>query len=208
MYILFIVSVIGMICIIPVYFLSVEHLKFQHKFGKEKAIKLTEIFGLISGWGFFIFLFGIWISPQPRFLLAIFYSNPILIYILNFTFPLFHLIISIPLILIAIWFGIVGVKEVTLKVAETHRPNKIITNGIYSKIRHPQYFGAIIAHIGFSFLLSSFYSLLFTPFIVVIIYTLSWKEEKELLNEFGKEYEDYKKNTPMLLPRIRIKVKK
>jgi protein-S-isoprenylcysteine O-methyltransferase Ste14 len=195
----------GMICIIPIYFLSVEHSKFQEKYGKKKAIKLTEIFGLISGWGFFIFLFGIWISPQPRFLLAVFYFNPVVISILSFTIPLSHLIISIPLILIAIWFGIVGVKAVTLKVAETHKTDKIIITGIYSKIRHPQYFGAMLAHIGFSFLLSSYYSILITPLITLIIYVLSWKEEKELLKEFGEEYEVYKKNVPMLFPKIRTK---
>jgi protein-S-isoprenylcysteine O-methyltransferase Ste14 len=205
MYIFFIISVIGMICIIPVYFLSVEHLKFQEKYGREKAIKLTEIFGLISGWGFFIFLFCIWISPQPRFLLKVFFLNPVVIPILSFTIPLFHLITSIPLILIAVWFGIVGVKAVTLKVAETHRPEKIITTGIYSRIRHPQYFGALLAHIGFSFLLSSYFSILITPLIALIIYILSWKEEKELLKEFGEEYEVYKKNVPMLFPKIRTK---
>jgi protein-S-isoprenylcysteine O-methyltransferase Ste14 len=33
------------------------------------------------------------------------------------------------------------VKEVTLKVAETHRTEKIVTRGVYSIVRHPQYLG-------------------------------------------------------------------
>ena len=106
------------------------------------------------------------------------------------------------------WSGIVGVKEVTLKVAETHKPEKVINTGIYSKIRHPQYFGAIISHIGISILLSSFYSLLTTPLIILLIYLMSWKEEKELMREFGKEYEDYKKAVPMLIPRLKKRKEK
>jgi len=101
------------------------------------------------------------------------------------------------------WLGIAGVKEITLKVAETHQPKKIITTGIYSIIRHPQYFGAILAHVGISILLSSLYSLLSTPLIIIFNYLISWKEEKELIKEFGKDYEDYKKNVPILIPKLR-----
>jgi len=39
------------------------------------------------------------------------------------------------------WFGIKGVTETTLKVAETHRPDRIVTTGVYSIVRHPQYLG-------------------------------------------------------------------
>ncbi|MFW9821281.1 MAG: methyltransferase family protein, partial [Candidatus Thorarchaeota archaeon] len=168
-------------------------------------LKITRIYGLISGWGFFIFLFGIWFSPQPHFHTNIFPFDPLLIPFINFSIPIFHLIISVPLVLLSVWFGIVGVKEVTLKVAETHKPEKINTTGIYSKIRHPQYFGAILAHLGFSFLFSSLYSLIATPFVVLIIFIISWKEEKELLREFGIEYESYKKIVPMLFPKMKSK---
>ncbi len=205
MYIVFLICIIGIIALIPIYFLSVEHLKFQEKYGEKKGLKIAEIYGLISGWGFFIFLFGIWISDQPTFEIPIFQYN---LYLFGYSIPLFHLIISIPLILVGAWFGIVGVKEVSLKVAETHRPKEVIKTGIYSKIRHPQYFGAILAHIGISFLLSSFYSILSTPIVIVVVYLFSWKEEKELMREFGKEYGDYKNNVPMLTPTIRLKKQK
>ncbi|MHA2184305.1 MAG: methyltransferase family protein [Promethearchaeota archaeon] len=203
MYIFFYISVIGIIAIIPVYFLSLEHSKFQEKYGKAKGLKLTTIFGMISGWFFFIFLFGIWISPQPTFIIPLFQSLTLIIPVVNVSIPILHMVISIPLISFAMWYGIIGVKKLTLKVAETHRPEKIVNTGIYSKIRHPQYFGAILAHLGFSILLSSLYSVLSSPFIIVLIYIISWKEEKELLAEFGQEYEEYKKKVPMLVPKIR-----
>ncbi len=55
--------------------------------------------------------------------------------------------------------------------------------------------------------MSAMYSLLFTPLMFVIVYLISRKEEKELIREFGEEYEDYKKNVPMLIPRIRNRQK-
>ncbi len=108
--------------------------------------------------------------------------------------------------MIGAWFGIIGVKEITLKVAETHRPEKIIDTGIYTRIRHPQYFGAIISHLGISILLSSLFSLVSTPIIILLIYIMSWKEEKELFKEFGIQYEEYKKKVPMLIPRLRRQI--
>ncbi len=204
MYIFFFICIAGMLLLIPIYFLSVEHLRLQKKYGEKKGLKITEIFGLISGWGFFIFLFGIWISFQPKFEIPFFQYN---LNIIGLQIPLFHLILAVPVISTGAWFGIVGVKKVTLKVAETHRPEKVISTGIYSRIRHPQYFGAILSHIGVTILLSSLYSLLSTPLIIFLIYLFSWKEEKELIREFGKEYEVYKKKVPMLLPRIRSKSK-
>jgi len=203
MYILFFICMLGIILIAPIHFLSVGHLKLQEKYGKQKGTQIAKIFGLISGWGFFIFLIGIWISPQPRFIIPIFQKISILIPIINFSIQLFHLIISIPFLIFGAWLGIAGVKEITLKVAETHQPKKIITTGIYSIIRHPQYFGAILAHVGISILLSSLYSLLSTPLIIIFNYLISWKEEKELIKEFGKDYEDYKKNVPILIPKLR-----
>jgi protein-S-isoprenylcysteine O-methyltransferase Ste14 len=93
------------------------------------------------------------------------------------------------------------VKQTTLKVAETHRAEEVVTSGVYSLVRHPQYLGGLLAHVGISFLLSAWLSLLFTPLVVVLLYVVSRKEEEELVKEFGKEYEDYKKKVSMFMPR-------
>mgnify|MGYP001092258568 CR=1 FL=1 len=203
MYIWFLICVLAVIAVIPLHFLSVEHLKLQEKYGKNKGTKIGEILGLISGWGFFFFWIGIWVSPQPRFAIQILHNKSVLVPVVNFSIPLFHLIISIPFLVLGAWIAIKGVKEVTLKVAETHRTEKVVTTGVYSIVRHPQYLGALLAHVGISILLSAAYSLLFTPLMVLLIYLISRKEEEELTKEFGKEYEHYKKKVPMLIPRLR-----
>jgi protein-S-isoprenylcysteine O-methyltransferase Ste14 len=197
----FFICVLGAIAVLPVHFLSVEHLKLKGRYGKKKGTKIGNILGLISGWSFFLFWLGIWVSPQPRIVFPFFQNLTTLILILNFSIPLLNLIISIPIIILGAWFGIKGVQQTTLKVAETHKTEKIVTAGVYSVVRHPQYFGGLLAHVGVSFLLSAWYSLIVTPLMIVLVYLISKKEEKELIREFGKEYKDYQKKVPMLIPR-------
>lgn len=207
MYIWFFVCVLGVIAVMPVHFLSVEHLKLQDRYGEEKGTSIGKIFGVVSGWGFFLFWFGIWISPQARFAVPILLNLSIVIPSIDFSIPLLHLIIFAPFFIVGALFGIKGVKEATLQTAETHRPEKIVTTGVYSTVRHPQYFGGLLAHVGISFLFSALFSLVSTALMVLIIYIISWKEEKELSREFGREYEVYKKEVPMLMPRFISKKK-
>ena len=203
MHVWFFICVLGAIAAVPVHFLSVEHPKLQGRYGKEKGTRIGEILGLISGWSFFVFWMGIWVSPQPRFTIPILRNLSVLVPAINFSFSLLHLIISIPFLTAGPWLGIKGVKETTLKVAETHRTEKIVTTGVYSMVRHPQYVGGLLAHVGISLLLSAWCSLLSTPLMVVLVYLISRKEEEELIREFGKEYEDYKRKVPMLIPKLR-----
>jgi len=94
-----------------------------------------------------------------------------------------------------------------LEVAETHcTPKRLETVGVYSIVRHPQYFGWILSHVGMSILLSVWYSMLFTPILIAVIYLISRKEEVELIREFGKEYTDYQKEVPMMIPRRALPV--
>ena len=202
MYIWFFISMLGVIAMTPLHFLSVEHLKLQKRHGKEKGTKIGKIYGLISGWGFFISWIGIWVSPQPTFTIPVLQNLSVFVPVVNLSIPLFHLLISSPFLIAGPWLAIKGVRETTLKVAETHRTETIVTTGSYEVVRHPQYLGGLLAHAGISFLLSAWFSLLFTPVMAAIIYLISRKEEEELIREFGKEYEDYKKRVPMLIPRL------
>ena len=202
MHIWFYISLVGFVSIILLYFLSLEHLKLEEKYGKQQGEKIGEILGITSGWGFFLFWFGIWLSPQDRFIISFFQHSSLQTPLLNFKFYLVNLLIFIPFFIVAAWFGIRGVTDISLKVAETHRAEKVVTTGVYSIIRHPQYFGGILAHIGFCFLMSGLYSLLVTPLVIAVVCVISWKEEQELLKEFGHDYEEYKAKVSMFIPKF------
>ena len=171
-------------------------------FEKEIAKKVGTILGLISGWGYFILLFLLWIVPQPNLIIPLLSIRIIQIPFVNIPIYLGNTILSIPFVALSIYLGIIGVIGTTLEVSETHRPTEVIKEGIYSKIRHPQYMGAIMAHMGFSLLCSGLYAFLTIPIIVIYNYLISWKEEKELVREFGEEYETYKEGVPMFIPKF------
>jgi len=194
----FFISATGFFIGIFLHLKSVEHIKLQEKYGEEKGVRIAKIYGVASSLEF-IFWAGLWVSPQPSLIIPIFTAFSITGY------PILHLIISLPLIVIGAWFGIEGVRETGMELAETHcSPKKILYTGVYSTVRHPQYLGWIMAHIGISVLLSVLYSTIFTPVLVTLIYLISKKEERELIREFGKEYEDYRKKVSMLIPRWKI----
>lgn len=198
-----IVFVLLIIIFIPLHFISVSHIWLEKNFGNKRGVKIGKFLGFFSGWGFFICLFGIWLSPQPRFQISIF-KIFLSIPIFNLEVPLVHILLSSPLIIISAYLGILGVKETSLKVSETHKTDKIIKTGLYSKVRHPQYLGAIFAHIGFSILFAGIYSLILSILVIFYNYITAWKEEKELIKEFGEDYKTYKKRVPMFIPRFRI----
>lgn len=159
--------------------------------------------GVISGWGYFIFLFGLWLSPQPRLFLPmeeiIRFSIPIVAIetsLTNITLGFFFLIPGA-------WLGLRGVLDLGLRVSETHRPEKLVTTGIYQKIRHPQYLGAILSHVGISIMFSSLYSFLVTPVLIIRDFVICKKEDSELAKEFGEEYEDYQERVPLFRPNRR-----
>jgi protein-S-isoprenylcysteine O-methyltransferase Ste14 len=120
----------------------------------------------------------------------------------NFSLPVVHLMVFVPFFLVGAWLGIEGVRETTLKVAETHRAEKVVTSGVYSIVRHPQYLGGLLAHVGISFLFSAWFSLLATPLMILLVFLISRKEEIELEKEFGKEYLNYKEHVPMFVPKL------
>ncbi|MDH5440986.1 MAG: isoprenylcysteine carboxylmethyltransferase family protein [Candidatus Bathyarchaeota archaeon] len=183
------------------HFRSVEHIRLRRRYGEETAIRIGKIYGLVSGWMEFAFLLGLWVSPQPKFMIPIF--SDLSIPIAGFPVPVLHLVISLPLVLFGAWIAIRGVAAVGFDVAETHRaPKRLATKGVYGIVRHPQYLGWILSHLGVSFLLSVLYSMLFTPVLIVLIYLISRKEEDELVKEFGREYEKYRKKVPMLTPKF------
>lgn len=183
------------------HFRSVEHTRLRRRYSEERAIRIGKIYGLVSGWMEFVFLLGLWVSPQPRFMIPMFSDLSILI--AGFPVPVLHLVISLPLVLSGAWVAIGGVAAVGFDVAETHcAPKRLATKGMYEIVRHPQYLGWVLSHVGMSFLLSVLYSMFFTPVLTVLIYLVSKKEEDELIEEFGREYEDYRRKVPMLIPRF------
>lgn len=77
---------------------------------------------------------------------------------------------------------------------------KLVTRGLYSKIRHPSYTGEIIAFLGLALVFQHIPSSLFIFIFPTIAFVYrAIVEEKKLIEEFGEEYLEYKKRTRMFI---------
>jgi protein-S-isoprenylcysteine O-methyltransferase Ste14 len=197
MILIFIACLTLMFAQTPLYFLSLEHEKLARKYGKEKGRRIGAFLGRLSGWGFFTLWLGVWVAPQP--------ALPVSLGPWDVSFLYFHtnwafIIAAAPLFAISCWLGIKGVAETSLETAETHRAARVVSTGLYGRMRHPQYAAGLVAHIAVSLALSAFLSLLAFPLVAFLVWLLSWKEERELIREFGDEYREYRKKVPMFFP--------
>ena len=77
----------------------------------------------------------------------------------------------------------------------------LATDGLYARIRHPQYTGFIAIMIGFLLQWPTIPTLLMFPVLVVIYRRLASSEERETRDRFGAEWDAYAARTPRFLPR-------
>ncbi|MFQ6121869.1 MAG: methyltransferase family protein [Dehalococcoidales bacterium] len=84
-------------------------------------------------------------------------------------------------------------------------PRRLVTTGLYSRVRNPMVLGWIIMLFGVGLLLNSISLIfIFTPlFLLLNILYLKTIEEKEMEKKFGQEYLKYKESVPMFIPRFR-----
>lgn len=77
----------------------------------------------------------------------------------------------------------------------------IVKEGPYKYIRHPMYSFMLIVVFGSGLLVSNYLILLYTP-VIAILYYLRARKEEDLLKEAFPEYNNYIKETKMLIPGI------
>ncbi len=84
----------------------------------------------------------------------------------------------------------------------TREDHQLITHGPYRLVRHPIYFGVLIAIIGMPIYVSSLNGFLILS-LLIPIFLFRIKMEEEMLSEyFGDEYQVYRKTTKKLIPFI------
>jgi protein-S-isoprenylcysteine O-methyltransferase Ste14 len=83
-------------------------------------------------------------------------------------------------------------------------PPKVVSTGPYRYVRNPMLSGVFLLLFGIGFAVDSL-SLVcfFTPlYVLVNVWELKQIEEPELAKRLGEEYLEYRRNTPMFLPRF------
>jgi protein-S-isoprenylcysteine O-methyltransferase Ste14 len=126
---------------------------------------------------------------------------------LNFPFALsLWQIIGLVLLVMGLvirWIAINTLKKYFTANLTIQQDHKLITTGIYNYIRHPSYLGGALCFAGFGIALGNYVSLFFIFLVnlIMLLVRIDY-EEKILKNEFGAEFEEYKKRTKKLLPAL------
>jgi len=127
-----------------------------------------------------------------------------------YSFGLFNYNLGYDIGFILFIIGIIlqGIAEATLgkyylPSIGTVEGQKIVKDGIYKYIRHPGYLGEIIIFFGLGFVTYSLLGILGAFIVSLMVYAGEViPEEKYMLQKFGKEYEEYMKETFRFIPYI------
>jgi protein-S-isoprenylcysteine O-methyltransferase Ste14 len=82
------------------------------------------------------------------------------------------------------------------------KQGRLATEGVYARVRHPQYVGFVLIMLGFLFQWPTLLTLAMFPVLVFMYVRLSLTEERQTEREFGQAWRDYAARTPRFLPRF------
>lgn len=109
------------------------------------------------------------------------------------------MILGYALLFIGIGMFIQGWRE----LYRARQENRLVTDGLYAFVRHPQYSGLFLGLFGEGFVhWPTVFSITVLPLIVLAYVLLARREEKRVLEEFGDEYRIYQQRVPMFFPRL------
>jgi protein-S-isoprenylcysteine O-methyltransferase Ste14 len=89
------------------------------------------------------------------------------------------------------------------RIHAARRQEKLMTDGVYARVRHPQYTGLFLIIFGEGIVhWPTIVSVAAFPIIVFAYTMLARKEEKQMLIKFGDKYREYQRRVPMFIPRF------
>jgi len=187
----------------------------------------VALFLVLSMPGVFLFWFSIhpfirfWRRVGPRLTLAIHYGGAVLLAAAVFLIrePLLSVEFGTDPVLISLAvpiFAFAGVLRLRLsrqlrtkiligipELAPEKHQSKLLTEGIYSRLRHPRYVELLLAVLAYTLFCN--YLAVYVIFLASIVwmFPVTWVEEKELRDRFGTEYESYCALVPRFVPKFR-----
>ena len=174
-----------------------KYIELLIKFHKAETSSLSKSVSITIGAIFFLFI-----------LPGLFY---VIAEITNISFDI-AATIKLPITIVSSGIGLFFLSWATWSQVKigggTPAPNaptqRLVVVGPYKYTRNPIEFGAIWYYLGFGCFLGTLYHGVICMLLGLLVGSLYHKlvEEKELLQRFGNDYTDYKKQTPFLFPRL------
>ncbi len=114
--------------------------------------------------------------------------------------------IRIPLgvILLAL-SGYLAKTGLSIVFGEKREQPGVIKKGVFNVVRHPIYLSEILLYLGLLMLSISLAAAVVWVIAIGFLHYISRHEERLLLARFGEDYEQYMREVPMWIPRLRKK---
>lgn len=108
------------------------------------------------------------------------------------------MVLGYGLLFVGIGLFIQGWRE----LYRARQENRLVTDGLYALVRHPQYSGLLLGLFGEGVVhWPTVFSVTVFPLIVLAYVLLARHEEKKVLEEFGDTYRAYQRQVPRFFPR-------
>jgi len=108
--------------------------------------------------------------------------------------PLLIATLSGPFLLL---IGITMFFEAKKELRGFRDPGKLVTTGIYGKVRHPMYLGWMLILLGFPLLFRALLAFIVSIFLSAILVLWAYFEERELELKYGDELRAYRRKVGM-----------
>ena len=144
-------------------------------------IKTSLIYGVLVGWGS----------------LTTYWAAPFLICFLGVRAPLWLISICIILYCVGIFFHFTA--DMQKYIALKYKPEHLVTEGIWSISRNPNYFGEFLIYISFGIISMHWLPITLLLLWIVVYWHPNMKKKDKSLSRYP-EYSDYVKRTKRFLP--------
>jgi protein-S-isoprenylcysteine O-methyltransferase Ste14 len=123
--------------------------------------------------------------------------------------PLFG--IGVLLVLLAGVMGYRRKRQLTFRIlsgvpeleSDPELQGSLLSEGLYAYIRHPRYVEVTLGVFGYAFLANHVGAYILAVAMLPVLHGIVLLEERELLERFGREYEEYRSRVPRYVPRLR-----
>jgi protein-S-isoprenylcysteine O-methyltransferase Ste14 len=160
-----------------------------HSFPAFAWLLQPELYGMLIPAGIFTLLCSpsnvLFTVPQTRWLLSEVLPSEHYPTLALFSFLLF----------------LSGITIFIVALIQLLNGKNLVTSGLYSIVRHPQYLGIILATLGLTLWCGTrLISLIAWTLLIVAYVWLAYREESNLQEKYGTEFLAYKKKVPFILP--------
>jgi protein-S-isoprenylcysteine O-methyltransferase Ste14 len=85
---------------------------------------------------------------------------------------------------------------------QINKGHQLVKDGLYQHIRHPIYLGETLRNLGIVIVLTSVFGLFFVAVATILLLFRIEIEERMLIETFGEDYREYRKNTKKIIPYV------